>query len=109
MTERTDNETLTKIIITCFDLATDGGVPAAFRPDFLILGKRLRGNLINLLSAEFDSATPQFVEVNANIKTVNKALKKTATDLAKFADTIEQVGKLIGTLDGLLKFAVKFI
>jgi|GEM_PF-1110207 hypothetical protein len=107
--QRSDNETLTKMILLCFDLSTDGGVPAEFRPDFLVLGKRLRGTLINLLSAQFDSQTPQFVEANAKIMAVNRALNETANDLARFADTIEQVGKLIGTLDGLLTIAVSFI
>jgi hypothetical protein len=36
--QRSDNETLTKMILLCFDMSTDGGVPAEFRPDFLVLG-----------------------------------------------------------------------
>lgn len=107
--ERTDNETLTKMILLCFDLSTDGGVPAELRPEFLALGKRLRGTLMNLLSLQFDAQTPKFIEANGKIKTVNKALKKTASDLSNLANTIEQVGKLVGTLDDLLKIGVSLV
>ena len=107
--ERIDSATLTKMILLCFDLATDSGVPPKFQPEFLVLGKRLRGTLINQLAAQFDSQIPQFVEASANLNTVNKALKKTANDLTKFADTIEKVGKLVGQLDSLLMFVAKFV
>ena len=106
--EKIDNETLTKMILLCFDLSTDGGVPAKFRPDFLALGKRLRGTLVNLLSAQFDKDAPRFIEAKEKLEVVNRALKETANKLKKFADTVEQVGKLIGTLDDLLKIAVSF-
>lgn len=108
-TERIDNETLTKMILLCFDLSTDGGVPAEFRPEFLALGKRLRGTLVNLLSADFDNSAPKFIDAKDKLKAVNKALKATAEELKKFADTVEEVGKLIGVLDDLLKIAVGFL
>lgn len=108
-TEKIDNVVLTKMILRCFDLSTDGGVPAEFRPDFLALGKRLRGTLVNLLSAQFDSTAPAFVDAKDKLKAVNKTLKETADKLKKFADTVEQVGQLIGILDDLLKIAVSFV
>jgi hypothetical protein len=40
---------------------------------------------MNLLSAQFDSHI-QFVEANAKILAVNRALEDTANDLARFAD-----------------------
>lgn len=107
--ERADNETLTKMILLCFDLSTDGGVPANLRPEFLALGKRLRGTLVNLLSLQFDAQNAKFIAANEEIKAVNKSLKKTAKDLAKFADTIEQVGNLVGALDDLLKIGVSLV
>jgi len=106
---RTDNQKLAEIITLCFDLSMDGGVPEKLRPKFLVLGKRLRGTLINLLSAQFDSQTPKFIKANKKIEEVNKALKKTAEDLKEIADTIEQIGKLVGILDGLLGIAVSFV
>jgi hypothetical protein len=106
---RINNQELTEIIISCFDLVTNGDVPSEFRPKFLALGKRLRGTLMNLLSAQFDSQTPQFIEANKKIEEVNKALKKAAGELKKFADTIEQVGKLVGILDDLLGIAASFV
>lgn len=108
-TERIDNVTITKMILLCFDLSTDGGVPAEFRPDFLALGKRLRGTQVNLLSAEFDNSAPQFIEAKDMLRAVNKTLKETADKLKKFADTVEEVGKLIGVLDDLLKIAAGFL
>jgi phage-related tail protein len=105
---KTDNLKLAEIAILCFDLGTSESVPPELRPAFLVLGKRLRGTLMNLLSAQFDSQTPKFIEANKKIGEANKALKKTAEDLKEAADTIEQTGKLIGILDGLLGIAIRF-
>jgi hypothetical protein len=107
--ERIDNVTLTKMIHLCFDLSTNGGVPDEFQPIFFAMGKRLRGTLVNLLSVQFDSQAPKFISASAELKEVNKALKKTSDNLTKFADTVEQIGKLLGVLDDLLSIAVSFV
>jgi hypothetical protein len=62
-----------------------------------------------LLSAEFDNSAVKFIEAKERLKAVNKALKETSNKLKKFADTVEQIGQLIGVLDDLLKIAVSFV
>ncbi len=106
---RMNYQKLVEIITLCFDLSMDGGVPEELRPKFLVLGKRLRGTLMNLLAGQFDAQKPKFVEANKKIKKVNRALKKTARDLSNIADTLEQTGKLIEILDDLLGIAVSFV
>ena len=48
---RLDTVTLTKVINKCFDHSMDGRFSAADRVQFLAEGKRLRGLLLNLLTA----------------------------------------------------------
>lgn len=107
--QRIDTATLTKLINLCFDLSTDGGVPPEVRPQFLALGKRLRGTLVNLLSVQFDENAPRFIAAGQALKRVNAELKRTAERLDRFANTIESIGKLIGVLDDLLQIAVGFV
>ncbi len=105
---KTENALLTEIIEACFDLSMHGQVPPEQRADFLALGKRLRGTLVNLLTAEFIEGTAAVSEANRKISELNQALKQEAKALANIANTVEQIGQLVSTLDGLLKLAVGF-
>jgi hypothetical protein len=106
---RVDTTTLAEIISQCFDNATDGRFTLDERAVFLADGKRLRGLLMNLLSAQFEEGTQEVVDANAELKAVNADLKSSATSLAKTATTLRNVARLVGSLDGLLNVAVKFV
>jgi len=104
-----DNQTLTAIIMCCFDLASDDRVPEDWRPQFLAMGKRLRGLLLNLITADFEADTPKFKEASQRLREVNTLLRQEAQVLNDIANAIEQIGKLVGILDELLGVAIKFV
>jgi len=106
---RVDTTTLADAITQCFDNATDGRFSTLQRAAFLTEGKRLRGLLLNLLSAQFNNGTQQVLDANAELKAVNTELKAAAASIAKTASTLNNVAHLVGTLDGLLGVAVSFI
>ena len=105
---KTDNATLTRLIEQCFDYSMDGRFSPAQQTDFLALGKRLRGCLVNLLSATFQDGTPQVVAANRAIAASNKALNAAVQTLGKTGQVLKDLEQLIGALDGLLKLAARF-
>ena len=105
---KTDNATLTRLIEQCFDYSMDGRFSPAQQTDFLALGKRLRGCLVNLLSATFQDGTPQVVAANRAIAASNKALNAAVQTLGKTGQVLKDLEQLIGALDGLLKLAAGF-
>jgi hypothetical protein len=52
-----NNAELAQLTERCFDLSMDGRVLPSDRKEFLALGKRLRGSLLNLLTAQFAAGT----------------------------------------------------
>jgi hypothetical protein len=106
---RVDNVALTRLIERCFILSASDRVPERCWPDFLAMGKRLRGCLVNVLTAEFETNTPALVAANGRLKDLNKQLKKTTLDLEEAADTVEDLGKLAKALDDLLRVAASFM
>jgi len=100
---------LAEIISMCFDLSMTVGLDEQLRADCLVAGKRLRGILVNLLSARFESSSQEFQEASANLTRINKQLIKVFEGLEKVAKLVEDIGGLISQLDGLLKLAVAFV
>src|SRR5262249_37320802 len=101
--------TLTDVISQCFDNSTDGRFAEPQRALFLAEGKRLRGLLLNLLSAQFATGTPEVLNANAELKAVNTDLKTSLVNLSNTATTVGSVAHLVGTLDGFLNAAVIFV
>lgn len=105
---KTDNSTLTKLIEQCFDYSMDGRFSAAQQTNFLALGKRLRGCLVNLLSATFNDGTPQVVAANQAIAANNKTLNDAVQTLGNANQVLKDLNQLVGVLDGLLQLAAGF-
>jgi hypothetical protein len=103
---KTDNQELVKCIEACLDLSMDDRLPQNRQNEMLALGKRLRGSLINLLTAEFPEDLNQVEEANQELYSINKTLKDKNQAIEKIADTISKLGQVVKILDGLLKFAV---
>jgi hypothetical protein len=104
-----NNAELTQVTERCFDLSMDGRVQTADRKEFLALGKRLRGSLLNLLTAQFAEGTQDVIEANTMIAGLNKSLRSTTQVLNNTAQVIGQLGQLVSILDDLLKIASTFI
>lgn len=104
-----DTATLTQIIDKCFDFSMDGRLTQQQRTKFLTLGKRLRGTLVNLLSAQFDDGTKAVEDANANLKSINKRLEDTANTLNNIASTVKDIALLVGALDKLIGIAKTFV
>jgi len=104
-----DTITLTAVINQCFELSMDGQLSAAQRSKFLAHGKRLRGHLMNLLSAQFTESSEALINANERLSEVNNELKDDAAVLAETAAVLNNIAKLSGTLDKLLNVAVAFI
>jgi len=107
--EKVDTTTLTDIVSQCFDLSMDGRFSDDQQRMFLAEGKRLRGLLLNLLSAQFDEGTPTVIAANNQLQAVNTSLSNAAAVLANAADTLNEVATLVGNLDKLLNLATNFI
>ena len=106
---KVDTTTLTDIINQCFAYSSDGRLSAAQQGIILADGKRLRGLLLNLLSAQFNDGTQAVLAANSQLATVNTELTNSAAALANTAQTLNDVVSLVGNLDKLLNLAASFI
>jgi geranylgeranyl pyrophosphate synthase len=106
---RVDTTTLADLINRCFAFATDARVPRDAQVAFLADGKRLRGLLLNLLSAQFDDGTQAVLEANQEITNVNAQLSNMVAALANIAASLAAVASIVGSLDKLLGVAVAFV
>ena len=104
-----DTQTLTQLIERCFDLSMDGDVPPAARAEYLAQGKRLREQLIRLLGARFDAATPEFQKASAALTETNEALATATEELAQATRVVTRLKELAGHLDKALGVAGKLI
>lgn len=104
-----DTPTLTSIVNQCFANSMDNQFSPADRNNFLVEGKRLRGQLLNLLSAQFNAGTPGLTAANTSLKTVNNDLSNSAAVLANTAKTLNDISSLVGNLDKLLPLAASFV
>jgi hypothetical protein len=102
-------EELTKTIMECFDNSMDNRFTTEERKEFLVNGKRLRGSLINLLSADFNEETAEIIESNNLIKEINVSLKEKDRMLDNAAVVVDNITKLVSILDDLLKLAASFV
>lgn len=107
--EKVDVVTLTEVIDRCLDYSMDLRFTQAQRSKFLALAKRLRGSLLNLLSARFDDGTASLKNANDQLTTINARLKKSADTLAHAADTLSNLTTLVGALDKLIGIAASFL
>jgi hypothetical protein len=108
MATSVDTSTLTSMISTLVDDSMDGRVSPGDQQQCMVLAKRLRGTLVNLLSARFNDGTPQVVQANSDLNTVNNQVQALVTNLGSSAQTLTNVTSLVGQLDSLLALAAKF-
>src|SRR5260370_14900556 len=106
---KVDTTTFSEIINQCFAWSSDGRLSADQQGILLTDGKRLRGLLLNLLSAQFNDGTQAVLDANNQLTTVNTKLANSAAALANTAQTLNDVAGLVGNLDKLLNVAASFI
>ncbi|XXF77693.1 hypothetical protein P2318_32280 [Myxococcaceae bacterium GXIMD 01537] len=106
---RLDNQKLTLLVEQCFDLSMSGAVPEAQQREYLAMGKRLRGALLNLLSVQFDEKAPEFAAASKALQETSTALAQAQQSLDDAARALARVGELAGKLDEVLKVAQKFV
>jgi len=106
---KVDTSSLTGVINQCFDYSMDGRFDDNQQSAFLAEGKRLRGLLLNLLSAQFDDGTQAVLDANNQLAAVNTSLLNSAAVLANTAQTLNNIAALVGNLDKLLNVAASFI
>ena len=104
-----DTTTLTETINRCFDYSMDGRLTPARQTKYLTQGKRLRGHLLNLISARFEDGTQAVIDANAKLKEVNAQLKDSVASLERAAEVLANIAKLVKVLDGLLGIAASFV
>jgi hypothetical protein len=107
--DKLDSTTLTEVIDRLLDYSMDGRFTQPQRSRFLVLAKRLRGALLNLLSARFTQGTQALNDANAELAAVNTTLKQKAQSLANAAQVLGDVATLVGSLDTLLGTAASFL
>ena len=104
-----DTATLSNVINQCFAFASDGRFAQDQQNAFLADGKRLRGLLLNLISAQFNDGTQAVLAANQQLTTVNTSLSNSATVLANTVKTLNNITSLVGSLDKLLNVAASFV
>lgn len=104
-----DTKTLTSVINRCFAFSADGRFSDAQQASFLADGKRLRGLLMNLLSAQFNDGTQAVLDANARLTQVNAQLANDAAVLNDATGTLTNISNLVGILDKLLNVAASFV
>lgn len=104
-----DTTTLTAVINRCFAFSADGRFSDEQQTSFLADGKRLRGLLMNLLSAQFNDGTQAVLDANAKLRQVNAQLDNDAAVLNNAAGTLTNISNLVGILDKLLNVAASFV
>lgn len=104
-----DAELLTRLILLCFKLSQKPGISDNQSRNLIVLGKKLRGILLNILTAKFDASTQLFIDSTNELKETNKALKEALDDLKKTADAIKKATGVLKLLDKLLGIAVGFL
>ena len=78
------------------------------RTKFLVAGKRLRGSLLNLISARFND-TAALAAANARLDIINTRLGREKEVLENTAAVLKNLGTLTSALDRLLGSAVLFV
>jgi phage tail protein X len=96
--ERVDTQALAAIVERCFDLSMDADLDAARQGSFLAAGKRLRGYLLNLVSARFEARTQELLEANAGLAEAQALL---ARDIKRVQDARAAVKKLADLVEKL--------
>jgi len=99
---KVDTTTLSNIINQCFAFSSDGRLSPSQQATMLADGKRLRGLLMNLLSAQFNDGTQAVLDANNQLTKVNATLANSATALANTVQTLNEITSLVGNLDKLL-------
>ena len=107
--DRIDAESLTRNINQCFNLSMDSDVLEEQQTEFLAAGKRLRGYLLNLISARFERRTAELAAANRGIQATNSALEADLTKLKNAQAAIRKLGSLVAALDKALTVASKFV
>jgi uncharacterized phage infection (PIP) family protein YhgE len=91
-----------------FDLAGDDRLTETQRSKVSALAKRLRGRLVDLLSAQFPDDLEEISDANAKIAALTQRLADANDAINKIADTVKQITALAGALDKLIVLATKF-
>jgi len=104
-----DTVTLVQVIDKCLDYALDGRLKPEQRAEFLALAKRMRGSLLNLVTAKFEEGTKAVEGANANLTKIINDLGDEERVLSDTATTVKNLAQLAGMLDELLKIAVSFV
>lgn len=100
---------LTEAINRCFDYSMDGRLTPARRNKYLTEGKRLRGLLLNLISARFEDGTQAVINANSKLDEVNDQLRDSVAAIESAAEVLANVARLVKVLDGLLGVATSFL
>ena len=104
---KTDNQELVKCIEACLDLSMDDRLTQAQQNEMLALGKRLRGSLVNLLTAEFPEDLELVEDANQELQAISQVLADKNQAIEKISATIGKINQVVKGLDGLLKFAIQ--
>jgi hypothetical protein len=103
-----DTPTVTRLIVTCFNLSLDDRLGDRQQRDFLVAGKRLRGCLVNLVSAQFNDDTDMVLDVNRQITRIIQQTAHLKGDVTTAAGVLSEINVAVGVLDELLNLAVSF-
>ena len=103
-----DTPTVTKLIMTCFNLSRDGRLGDHQHRGFLVAGKRLRGCLVNLVSAQFDDDTDMVLDGNRQLTRITQQAAHLKGDPAAAPGVLSEINVVVGVLDELLNLAVAF-
>lgn len=103
-----DSAKLADITQEVFGLSMDDRFTSEQRSKLLVIGKKLRGSLVNLITATFEANAPALIEANEKLDTVNSLIKDEIDRLDSMVTVVENLTTLVGALDMLLDSASGF-
>lgn len=105
--KRVDTTVMAELIARCFELSMDGRLSQRQRSALLAAGKRLRGDLVTLLAAQFDDQAVEVDAANKALAAVNDALQASAANLGQLSQTLQKIAKVVGAIDKLIPAIAK--
>ena len=97
-----DTVQLTDVINKCVAYSLDGRISDPNQQKFLGAARRLRGDLVALLTLEFDAGTQAYNDATTQLQTVITVLNGRTQAINNIANTVSEVTKLVKATDKLL-------
>lgn len=104
-----DSSKLAELVTLCFDLSQKPGVKKEEAEKLILLGKRLRGVLMNILTARFQANDQGFAKATQSLNETTQVMKDALADIEEVSEAIKRTTETLKVVDKLLGIAIAFL